>query len=125
MPRVGTGVSVSARRSMESSRTEVVAAGSASGMVVPECKRRRRSVAERRRVVEETLAAGASVARVARAHGVNANQVFHWRRLYQQGLFGEGDAETVKLLPVHVSEALARKTNRQVRGQGAQATCDG
>ena len=87
--------------------------------------RRRRSVAEKRRIVEETLEPDASVARVARAHGVNANQVFHWRRQYRRGLLGEEDAETVKLLPVHVSEALARKTNRQVRGQGAQATCDG
>lgn len=42
--------------------------------------RRRRSAAERRRVVEETLEAGASVARVALKHGVNANQVFQWRR---------------------------------------------
>jgi transposase len=87
--------------------------------------RRRRSVAEKRRIVEETLEPDASVARVARAHGVNANQVFHWRRQYRQGLLGEEDAETVKLLPVHVSEALARKTNRQVRRQAAQATCDG
>ena len=37
--------------------------------------RQRRSIAEKRRIVEETLAPGASVARVARAHGVNANQV--------------------------------------------------
>jgi transposase len=91
---------------MESSRTEVVAAGSASGMVVPECKRRRRSVAERRRVVEETLAAGASVARVARAHGVNANQVFHWRRLYQRGLLGGKVQPAAGLLPVKVSESV-------------------
>jgi len=87
--------------------------------------RRRRSVAEKRRIVEETLEPDASVARVARAHGVNANQVFHWRRQYRRGLLGEEDAETVKLLPVHVSEALARKTNRQIRRQAAQATCDG
>jgi transposase-like protein len=39
-------------------------------------KRQRRSIAEKRRIVEETLVEGASVARVARAHGVNANQVF-------------------------------------------------
>ena len=76
---------------MESSRTEVLSAGSASGTVVPEAKRRRRSIAERRQVVEETLTAGASVARVARAHGVNANQVFHWRRLYQR-IAGRGSA---------------------------------
>jgi len=55
-------------------------------------KRRRRSVQERRQIVEETLARGASVARVARAHGVNANQVFYWRTLYRRGLLGGTDA---------------------------------
>jgi transposase-like protein len=40
--------------------------------------RQRRSIAEKRRIVEETLVEGASVARVARAHGINANQVFGW-----------------------------------------------
>ena len=47
-------------------------------------------MAEKRRIVEETLEPEASVARVARAHGVNANQVFHWRRQYRQGLLDEG-----------------------------------
>lgn len=42
--------------------------------------RRRRSAAERLRVVEETLEAGASVSRVALRYGINANQVFQWRR---------------------------------------------
>jgi transposase len=37
--------------------------------------RRWRSVAEKRRIVELTLEQGASLALVARAHGVNANQV--------------------------------------------------
>jgi transposase len=41
--------------------------------------RRRRSVEEKRQIVEETLEAGASVARVAQRHAVNANQVFYWR----------------------------------------------
>jgi transposase-like protein len=45
--------------------------------------RRWRSADERRRVVEETLEAGASVARVALKYGINANQVFQWRRLYR------------------------------------------
>jgi len=84
--------------------------------------RRRRSVAEKRRIVEETLEPEASVARVARAHGVNANQVFHWRRQYRQGLLDEGQAEAVNLLPVHVTGATVRKTNRQVRRPAAQPT---
>ena len=67
--------------------------------------RQRRSIAEKRRIVEETLVEGASVARVARAHGINANQVFGWRRLYLAGRLGEGKA-AMKLLPVRVSESL-------------------
>jgi transposase len=51
-------------------------------------QRQRRSIAEKRRIVEETLAPGASVARVAGAHGVNANQVFGWHRLYLAGRLG-------------------------------------
>lgn len=90
---------------MKSSRTEVMGTIAESGEVVPGSKRRRRSIAERRRVVEETLATGASVARVARAHGVNANQVFHWRRLYQRGLLGGKVQPAARLLPVKVSES--------------------
>jgi transposase-like protein len=55
----------------------------------PRTKRRYRSVEERRRIVEETLVPGTSVAIVARAHGVNANQVFGWRKLYHSGLARE------------------------------------
>ena len=68
-------------------------------------QRQRRSIAEKRRIVEETLVEGASVARIARVHGVNANQVFGWRRLYLSGRLGEQKA-TMKLLPVRVSESL-------------------
>lgn len=67
-------------------------------------QRQRRSIAEKRRIVEETLVPGASVAKVARAHGVNANQVFGWRRLYLAGRLGE-PKPGIKLLPVRVSES--------------------
>jgi len=66
-------------------------------------QRQRRSIAEKRRIVEETLAPGASVARVARAHGINANQVFGWRRLYLAGRLG-APKPGMKLLPVRVSD---------------------
>jgi len=58
-------------------------------------------VEEKRGIVEETLVEGVSVARVARAHGVNANQLFGWRRLYQAGRLGRGGE--AKLLPVQVT----------------------
>jgi transposase len=72
-------------------------------------KRRRYSIAEKRRMVEESFQPGASVARVARAHGVNANQVFGWRRLYQRGRLGGNTraAQAVELLPVTVSDTPA------------------
>jgi transposase len=54
--------------------------------------------------VEETLVAGASVARVALKHGVNANQVFQWRRLYRDGKLGVPPEGTLKLLAVSVAD---------------------
>jgi len=69
-------------------------------------RNRRRSVKERREIVEETLVAGASVSRVARRHDVNANQVFYWRKLYREGRLGGSDGQ---LLPVKVSpDPMAR-----------------
>jgi len=78
-------------------------------------KRQYRTIDEKQRIVEETLAEGASVARIARAHGINANQVFGWRRLYLAGRLG-GVGRAIKLLPVRVSESspsLATTTSRE------------
>ena len=47
---------------------------------------------------------GASVAKVALRHGVNANQVFQWRRLHRDGKLGTAPANAIKLLPVSVAE---------------------
>ena len=69
---------------------------------VSQVKRRRRSVEEKRRIVEETLEAGASVARVARRHAINANQVFYWRKQYREGRLGKNQPS--KLLPVTLSD---------------------
>ena len=67
-------------------------------------KRQRRSLEFKRQIVEESFVPGASVARVARAHGVNANQVFTWRRLYRQGRLGSGNGAMPGLLAVRVTE---------------------
>jgi transposase len=42
---------------------------------------------------------GASVAAIARKHGVNANLLFGWRRLHKRGLL-EQCREPASLLPV-------------------------
>ena len=65
--------------------------------------RRFRTVSEKRRIAELTFEPGASVALVARAHGVNANQVFKWRRALQRGELNEPSAVSTALLPVTLS----------------------
>ncbi len=65
--------------------------------------RRWRTVSEKRRIAELTLQPGASVALVARAHGVNANQVFKWRRALKRGELNESAVGSAALLPVMVS----------------------
>ncbi len=47
-----------------------------------------------------TLKPNASVAEVARAHGVNANQVFKWRRAFERGELSE---PSMALIPVTVA----------------------
>jgi transposase len=67
-------------------------------------RRQRFSVERKRLIVEATLQPGASVAQVARAHEINANQVFKWKRLYEQGLLVSRPSPDTKLLAVHVAE---------------------
>ncbi len=101
---------------MDTSQQAIQVRGSGS-------KRRFRTVEEKRRIVEQTLEPGASVARVARAQGVNANQVFAWRRLYRQGLL-EGQAqEGAPLLPVRVVETDRETIGR--RGTGRERAASG
>ncbi len=76
--------------------------------VASQVKRQKRSVEEKRRIVEETLEAGVSVARVARRHAVNANQVFYWRKKYREGRLGKGPSS--RLLPVTLSDSTCGKS---------------
>ena len=48
-------------------------------------QRRRFSVEQKLAIVRETFEPGRSVSTVARQHDVHANQVFKWRKLYQEG----------------------------------------
>ena len=66
--------------------------------------------------------AGSSVARVAQRHGVNANQVFQWRRLYQSGLLGGTPTNALKLLPVTVTEDAEPLESTQAQASVALAT---
>jgi transposase len=91
--------------------------GPQAGMV--KTKKRRRTIKEKRDIVEETLVSGASVARVARKHDVNANQVFYWRKLFREGRLGI--SMNPQLLPVKVEAERARepvKSNVQTVSSG-------
>ncbi|OJV43330.1 MAG: hypothetical protein BGO25_08260 [Acidobacteriales bacterium 59-55] len=83
--------------------------------------RRRRSAEERRLIVEETLEAGSSVARVARKHGINANQVFMWLRLYRSGHLGGAPASGLTLLPVTVCDDAKPAGGKSVTSDSAGA----
>jgi len=83
-------------------------------------RRRRFTAAEKRRLLDETQAPGASVSSVARRYGVSPSLLFRWRRLMDEGgLQGLGSEEAVvpesevKALKVQLRELqrlLGKKT---------------
>ena len=68
-------------------------------------KRRSWKTDEKRRIVEESLADGASIAEIARRHGLNANQLFTWRR--QFGVEPLEPKELAPILPVTIASEIA------------------
>jgi transposase len=81
--------------------TVAVRADTLGRRVVP---RRFRSLEEKLRLIAEARAAGASVAAVARKHGVNANLLFVWMRQQDQGvLIARTRRSRPKLLAVTVA----------------------
>src|SRR5215831_448260 len=78
--------------------------------------KRFRTKAERRQIVAETLRPGASVSQVARAHDVNTNQVFYWRRQYRAGWFDEVAKKATALVPVKVVRAAGESLQVTMRG---------
>jgi transposase len=79
------------------------------GTGLPGHKRRIfRRVEEKLRIVKQTLEPGASVAGIALANGVNANQVFRWKRQYERGeLQVRRSKPGAALVPVTIAAELA------------------
>ena len=76
-------------------------------------KRRSWSMEEKRRIVEDSLEDGASIAEVARRHDLNANQLFAWRRQ-----FGAEPKELAPILPVTIGpDTPAEHFDRGSNGQ--------
>ena len=74
-------------------------------LAVNQEKRRRRTLSEKRSIVEQAMQPGAKVAEIARQHGINDNLIFNWRKLYLAGRFGEVSVPSNRLLPVKVMDA--------------------
>lgn len=72
-------------------------------------RRRSFSLEERQRIVDEALAPGASVAAVARQHGLNANLVFKWLRRAREGWLDRRRAPTkdIAASTISTSESVA------------------
>jgi transposase len=70
--------------------------------------RRRWTVSEKRRIVEETLSSARSLASLARQHGLNTNQLFYWRKQYLTGQLSEAPiterSGSVHILPISVKD---------------------
>ncbi len=88
--------------------------------------RRRRSwgLDEKRRIVEESLEDGASLAEVARRHDLNANQLFTWRR--QFGVEPDEPRDLAPILPVTIaSDMTAEDSDPGSIGQMEIVLADG
>ena len=88
--------------------------------VVP---RRFRSLEEKLGIIAEARVPGASIAAVARQHGVNANLVFAWVRLHEQGILSTRTRRSApKLLAVSVTPERTSAPTLAVRPEPRAAT---
>ena len=81
-------------------------------------RRRRWPDAEKRRILEATLAPGVSMAEVARANGVAKSLVFAWRRQARQAR-DAASKPAAMFLPVEIAEAAGHAA-RTPRGDATQ-----
>ncbi len=79
----------------------------------PRRKRRSWTLEEKRRIVDESLEDGASIAEIARLHDLNANQLFTWRR--QFGVEPAAPNNLAPILPV----MIAPPAREEETGSGA------
>ena len=86
-------------------------------------RRRRWTPAEKARLVEESLAAGASVAEVARGHDVHPNLLHAWRRQARMGMLVRGHdtgmVSAAGFSPVVVASDVPRATRSDAGAGGA------
>jgi len=71
-------------------------------------RRRRWSTEEKLSMVRESLEPGKSVSSVARQRGINPNQLFGWRKLYQNGSLSAVSAGEEVVAASELADALAQ-----------------
>jgi transposase len=76
----------------------------------PVQRRRRYSVDEKLRVLEEAAVPGMTISFVARRHGISPSLLFHWRRR-----MAEGGKEAVRADDAVVSVAEVRALEKRIR----------
>lgn len=85
--------------------------------------RRRWSVDDKARIVEETLVAGAVVSEIARRHGLAPQQLFGWRRAARRSAGVGEDADTPGFVPAVMEQptpepVVKQRKPRRVRRAG-------
>ena len=70
-------------------------------------RRRRWTSSEKRRIVEESFATGASVAEVARRHEVHPNQLHGWRKDVRLDSLPMAPSQHARFAPVEIADPVA------------------
>ena len=78
--------------------------------VITRSQRRRHSIDDKLRILQEASQPGMTVSYVARRHGISPNLVFHWRRR-----MAEGGKEAVRVDDAVVSSAEVRALEKRIR----------
>jgi transposase len=97
--------------------------GNEGNLAPGERKRRSWTRDEKRRIVEESLQEGASIAEVARRHELNANLLFTWRR--KMGVEPSVRTEPMPILPVTIAGVAAEGSCPDAVGQMAIVLLEG
>src|SRR6266436_9357581 len=89
---------------------------------IPRRRRRLWPEEEKRRIVAETFAPGASVSIVARRHDLNANMLFTWRRQLRE-ISAPPAGEAVTFVPAAITADPLRRFHRHLRRPAGWRSC--
>lgn len=88
-----------------------------SKLIISVERRRRWSIEEKQKIIEETYIPGFSVSLVARKYGITPSQLFRWRQLMEDGAL-KGISSQDELVPKSQVKELERKVRELERMLG-------